>query len=407
MVNTELNEGKGKVAFGGGLGGGTRGRKVDSIGRLDDFLRIYTSVKQVQKLIDFKASYIVKDGYTINSTNERKKKRIEEFFNKFNILETIRIWVKHAMIFGNGYLEYTGDQLIPREARDMVMYIDDNGAGEVVRFVQEIGNNPDEYPEFAPDEIILLKNNPFDHLRGVSELLGIDDIVNLDDWAMNDLAVALNRGATVRHHYTIGDKENPISPNSPKFQDAVETIQDLQPGEDLITTHEIKSEIHDRVSVGMDYKNYLEMINERMCMQLGVPSDIFFGTPSGETINQRRKMFEEAEITPRRRQIEDIINQEIIPRVVSIGRNDQIEFKFGHVNIEEKFIERKVDLIELQTGAKTPDEHRFEEGRPPLSDEERAAAEGGSTEQVPVSSRDETSESTIGGNLTGRRTVNE
>lgn len=398
----ELDEGIGLMPFAANATGGVgnvKGVKVSPLGTLEDFLETYTGVKQVQRLIDFKANYIVKDGYFITSRDEEKKKQVEEFFNNISVEEVFFIWAKNAMIYGNGYLEYTGDNLIPRDSRKMVIYIDEEGHGQIVNYQQEIGNSIEDYPTFDPEQILLLKNNPIDHLRGLSEFIGYEDIINLDDSAMQDILATLNRQAYRRKHYTIGTPEKPIAIESDKFQAAKALVDNLLPGEDIVTNHEITVEDIGAPNAGSDFKDYLELINQRMTMQAGVPSDLWFGNSSGETIKIRKQVFEESEIMTKRRQIENIINQQLIPQIVTPDPENPVKFRFGDINTEMSFVKAKIDLTRLQTGAKTPDELRLEQGLDPLGNQ----AITGQLQQIPISAKDETAKGTIGGNLTGAR----
>lgn len=403
----ELDEGKGLMPFAANISGGLtqiKGKKVTPIGTLDDFLKIYTTVKQVQKLIDFKANYITKDGYFIASRNEENKKKVEEFFRTIAFEEIIEIWAKHSMIYGNAFLEWTGNNLIPRDARKMVIYIDEEGHGKVVGYVQEVGNDPNQYPTFEPEDIVMLKNNPLDHLRGLSEFIGYDEIINLDSQAMEDIGATLNRQVYPRKHFIIGSKEQPIPINSDKFEAAQELIGQLQPGEDIVTNHEITVADVGAKQAGDDFDAYVRMINERMTMESLVPSDFWFGSSSGETIKIRKQIFEETEIMTKRRKIEEVINREIIPRIVSANPEEPVWFKFGDINTEMAFIKAKIDLTHLQTGAKTPEELRLERGLDPVSPEQLAAqAASGQKQQIPISAKDETAKGNIGGNLTGAR----
>jgi hypothetical protein len=383
--------------------GKVKGVKVNPIGTLDDFLQIYTTVKQVQRLIDFKANYIVKDGYFIASRNEEAKKKVEEFFRLIPVEERIKIWAKNAMIYGNGYLEYTGNNLIPRDSRKMVIYIDEEGHGEIVQYRQEVGNNEEDYPVFEPEEILLYKNNAIDHLRGVSEFVGYRDIINLDDAVMIDLAATIHRQAYPRTKWTVGTEDRPVAIESDKFTAAQELINNLQPGEDVITNGELSVEEIGGKQAGSDFKDYLDLVNQRICMQAGVPSDLWFGGSSGETINMRRQIFEESEIMPRRREIEDIINRELIPQLVSINEDEPVYFRFGDINTEQAFIKAKIDLTHLQTSAKTPNELRAEKGMDPI---EGGDVPTGQQQQIPISSKDSTAKKSIGGNLTGARPSN-
>lgn len=405
MPITDIDEGKGKMAFatgGAGAGGNQAiaGIPVDKIGNLSDFLKIYTTVKQVQRIIDFKANYVVKDGWFISSKDEEGKATIEEFFNNIRVIEVIRTWVKNSMIYGMGFLEITSNWLKPIDPRDLVTVIDEEGIGEIEGYIQEVGNDPNEFPTFAPEEILVLLNNPIDHLRGVSELLSIEDIVNLNLSTMRALNATIDRNAYRRNHYTIGDKENKIAPESDKFQAAKNTIENLREGQDLISTHEITVNSIDNSNMSIEYKNFLENLTQEICMELGVPYDFFYGSASGETINMRRQIFEQAEIMVRRRQIEDIINQDLIPRMVNVDLENPIYFRFGDINTEMAFIKAKMELVELQTGSSTPNEVRELKGKDPIEGGDVSSA---TAQQVPVESRGEAATGSVGGNLTGQR----
>lgn len=410
MPGIDVDEGKGKMAFagqGGGVGnrGPIAGTPVEKIGSLEDFLKIYSSVKQVQRLIDFKTNYLVKDGYFISSRDEEGKAKVEEYFENIRVIEVIKTWDKNARIYGQGFLEVTTNWLKPIDPRDLVTVIDEEGIGEIQGYVQEIGQTEADYPTFQPEEILTLLNNPIDHLRGVSDLLAVEDIVNLNLSTLRALNATIDRNAYRRNHYTIGSEDAKVSPETDKFKDAKAVIDNLEPGQDLITTHEVSHTAIDSGSMSIEYKNYLDSLTQEICMELGVPYDFFYGTTSGETIDARRKIFEEAEIMTRRRQIEDVINQDLIPKLVSVDPENPIRFRFGSINTEMAFLKAKMELVELQTGSSTPNEVREEHGKDSI--------EGGDTipqaqqQQVPVSSRDETSQRSIGGNLSGSRPAGE
>ncbi len=406
MATDTLSEGKGiqPYALTSSVGAANlKGIKVVPIGTMDTFLKTYITVKQIQTLIDFKAKYVVKDGYFISSLDEKNKAAVEKFFRSIPIEEIIVTWDKNARIYGNGYLEFTGDNLIPRDSRKIFAYIDEEGHGQVVGYVQEVGNNSKDWPVFDPEEMLHLKNNPIDHVRGLSEFLGYEDIIELDDSVMQDIRATLNRQAYPRKHYVIGSPEKPVAPDSDKFINAQGLIEGLLPGEDVITNHEIVVNDIGGKQAGNDFKDYVNMINERITMQALIPSDFWFGASSGPTIDLRKRLFEETEIMSRRRQIEDIINRELIPQLISVKEDEPVLFKFGDINTEMAFIKAKIDLTHLQTGSKTPNELRLEKGLDPI---EGGDVQNTQTQQVPISSKDSTSESTIGGNLTGARPAN-
>ena len=111
-------------------------------------------------------------------------------------------------------------------------------SGQVKYYYQELGTE-DESVRFEADEIIELKNNPFDdYAYGLSDVHTILYLVDLKDYAERDVGAALNKYANSRYDISCGLPDMPYGPD--KINEIVETFNTLEPGEDIIHGNDIQ-----------------------------------------------------------------------------------------------------------------------------------------------------------------------
>ena len=92
------------------------------IGDNRTYMNVYLSDPIVRSLIDLPCLYAVKDGFDIVTEDERLREEITKMFVDINIDMTIYGWLRNARIFGSGYLEWTGDNLVLRSSQNTVSY---------------------------------------------------------------------------------------------------------------------------------------------------------------------------------------------------------------------------------------------------------------------------------------------
>ena len=80
-------------------------------------------------------SKVVKDNFDIVTEDDKIRERIEEMFRDINIENLLYGWVRNARIFGTGYLEWTGDNLVLRSSQNM--YVKRNEHGQVEYYYQK------------------------------------------------------------------------------------------------------------------------------------------------------------------------------------------------------------------------------------------------------------------------------
>ena len=244
------------------------GRKYEpQIGNNRKYMEVYLSDPLVRTLIDLPCLYATKDGYDIVTDDDKERERIEKMFNDIGLDLLLYSYLRNARIFGTGYLEWTGDNLVMRSSQNMFVMRNENG--QVKYYYQEIGDDK-ESVRFEEDEIIELKNNPFDdYAYGLSDIHTILYLVDLKDYAERDVGAALNKYANSRYDISCGLPDMPYGPD--KIQEIVDTFNALEPGEDIIHGNDIQINEMGGTDRAFEYGKYFDDISMKIHTALKVP----------------------------------------------------------------------------------------------------------------------------------------
>ena len=115
-----------------GYGGGSN--KEPQIGDNRTYMNVYLSDPIIKTLIDLPCMYAAKDGYDIVTDDDEEREAITSFFDEINLEQIIYSWLRNGRIFGTGYLEYTGDNLVLRSSQNM--YVQRNERGQIKYYYQ-------------------------------------------------------------------------------------------------------------------------------------------------------------------------------------------------------------------------------------------------------------------------------
>ena len=237
------------------------------IGDNRTYMNVYLSHPIVRSLIDLPCLYAVKDGFDIVTEDEKLRDEITKTFVDINIDTTIYGWLRNARIFGSGYLEWTGDNLVLRSSQNM--FVKRNEHGQLMYYYQSIGDDKEDV-RFEPDEIIELQNNPFDdYAYGLSDIHTILYLVDLKDYAERDIGAALNKYAVSRFDISCGLPDMPYGPD--KINEIVEAFNSLEPGEDIIHGNDIQIKEIEGSDRAFEYGKYTDDILDKIHIALKVP----------------------------------------------------------------------------------------------------------------------------------------
>ena len=319
------------------------------IGDNRTYMNVYLSDPIVRSLIDLPCLYAVKDGYDIVTEDEQLREKIEKMFVDINIDMTIYGWLRNARIFGSGYLEWTGDNLVLRSSQNM--YVKRNEHGQVMWYYQSVGADQEDV-RFNPDEIVELQNNPFDdYAYGLSDIHTILYLVDLKDYAERDIVAALNKYAVSRFDISCGLPDMPYGPD--KINEIVETFNTLEPGEDIIHGNDIEIKELEGTDRAFEYGKYTDDLLDKIHMALKVPRTMW-SNPA-----EARPIFEPY-VKYLQKAVESSINSQLMPQL-----GEDARFVFRQLNVEDAFTKAKTDMIYLSEGVLASGEVRAERGLDP------------------------------------------
>ena len=328
-----------------------RAKKYEQhLGKPMIYMNVYLSDPIVRTLIDLPCLYAVKDNFDIVTDDDNIRTKIEEMLRDINIEQTLYGWLRNARIFGTGYLEWTGNNLVLRSSQNM--YVQRNEHGQIKYYYQDIGDDK-ENVRFEEEEIIELKNNPFDdYAYGLSDVHPILYLVDLKDYAERDIGAALNKYASSRFDISCGLPDMPYGPD--KINEVVDAFNALEPGQDIIHGNDIEIDELQGTQRAFEYGKYTDDILDKMHMALKVPKTMWTDP------DKARPIFEPY-VRYLQTMVEAALNAQLMPQL----EDGEARFKFRQINVEDAFTKAKTDMIYLSEGVLSPGEVREERGLDP------------------------------------------
>ena len=314
------------------FGYSTENKYEEHIGSNRMYLNVYLADPIVRTLIDLPCLYAVKDCFDIVTDDDDVREKVETMMRDINIENILYGWLRNARIFGTGYLEWTGDNLVLRSSQNM--YVKRNEHGQVMYYYQKIGDNKEDV-RFEPEEIIELKNNAFeDYAYGLSDIHPIMYLIDLKDYAERDIGAALNKYASSRFDISCGLPDMPYGPD--KINEIVDAFNNLAPGEDIIHGNDIVIKELQGTQRAFEYGKYTDDILKKIHMALKVPMTMW------DRPEQARPIFEPY-VRYLQTMVEGALNAQLMPQLES----GEAKFKFRQINVEDAFTKAKTDMIYL------------------------------------------------------------
>ena len=329
----------------------SRAKKYEQhLGKPIIYMNVYLSDPIVRTLIDLPCLYAVKDNFDIVTDDDNVRTNIEEMLRDINIEQTLYGWLRNARIFGTGYLEWTGNNLVLRSSQNM--YVQRNEHGQIKYYYQDVGDDKDNV-RFEEEEIIELKNNPFDdYAYGLSDVHPILYLVDLKDYAERDIGAALNKYASSRFDISCGLPDMPYGPD--KINEVVDAFNALEPGQDIIHGNDIEIDELQGTQRAFEYGKYTDDILDKMHMALKVPKTMW-------TDPEKARPIFEPYVRYLQTMVEAAINAQLMPQL----EDGEARFKFRQINVEDAFTKAKTDMIYLSEGVLSPGDVREERGLDP------------------------------------------
>ena len=320
------------------------------IGKNRTYMNVYLSDPIVRTLIDLPCLYAVKDNFDIVTDDDNLREEIETMFRDINIEHILYGWLRNARIFGSGYLEYPGDNLVLRSSQNM--FVKRNEHGQIEYYYQKVGDD-EENVRFEEDEIVALNNNSFDDLAyGLSDIHPILYLVDLKDYAERDIGAALNKYATSRFDVSAGLPDMPYGPD--KINEIVDAFNSLAPGEDIIHGNDIVIKELQGTQRAFEYGKYTDDILDKIHVALKTPRTMW-------TDPEKARPIFEPYVRYLQTMVEGALNAQLMPQI----NTGEAKFKFRQINVDDAFTKAKTDMIYLSEGVLSPGEVREERGLNP------------------------------------------
>ena len=320
------------------------------IGKNRTYMNVYLSDPIIRTLIDLPCLYAVKDNFDIVTDEDDVRDEVEEMFRDINIENVLYGWLRNARIFGTGYLEWTGDNLVLRSSQNM--FVKRNEHGQIEYYYQKVGDDK-ENVRFEESEIIELKNNTFDdYAYGLSDIHPILYLVDLKDFAERDIGAALNKYASSRFDVSAGLPDMPYGPD--KINEIVDAFNSLAPGEDIIHGNDIIIKELQGTQRAFEYGKYTDDILAKIHMALKVPMTMWSDPEKARPIFEPYVRYLQS-------LVEGALNAQLMPQL----EKGDAKFKFRQINVEDAFTKAKTDMIYLSEGVLSPGEVREERGLDP------------------------------------------
>ena len=320
------------------------------LGKNRTYMNVYLSDPIIRTLIDLPCLYAVKDNFDIVTDEDDVREEVEEMFRDINIENVLYGWLRNARIFGTGYLEWTGDNLVLRSSQNM--FVKRNEHGQIEYYYQKVGDDK-ENVRFEEDEIIELKNNTFDdYAYGLSDIHPILYLVDLKDYAERDIGAALNKYASSRFDVSAGLPDMPYGPD--KINEIVDAFNSLAPGEDIIHGNDIIIKELQGTQRAFEYGKYTDDILAKIHMALKVPMTMWSDPEKARPIFEPYVRYLQS-------LVEGALNAQLMPQL----EKGEAKFKFRQINVEDAFTKAKTDMIYLSEGVLSPGEVREERGLDP------------------------------------------
>ena len=333
-----------------GFAGGADKDFEPHIGKNRTYMNIYLSDPIIRTLIDLPCLYAVKDNFDIVTEDDNLREELEEMFRDINIENILYGWLRNARIFGSGYLEWTGDNLILRSSQNM--YVKRNEHGQIEYYYQKIGDDKENI-RFEESEIIALNNNSFDDLAyGLSDIHPIIYLVELKDYAERDIGAALNKYASSRFDVSAGLPDMPYGPD--KINEIVDAFNTLAPGEDIIHGNDITIKELQGTQRAFEYGKYTDDLLDKIHIALKVPKTMWTEPETARPIFEPYVRYLQT-------MVEGALNAQLMPQLES----GEAKFKFRQINVNDAFTKAKTDMIYLSEGVLSPGEVREERGLGP------------------------------------------
>jgi hypothetical protein len=268
---------------------------------------------------------------TFVGENEKQIKFIEDFFNAVNMSAVLREMIIDARVFGDGFAELLFGQgrlaLIPVGIKSVPsdsMWIDLDGYGRLLGYTQKFNEDGVGVP-INPSTIVHLQ---LDHMAGgtygQSVIKRAYDEIMADTKTRESTSAGIERHGFPKFKVMVDTVKKAISAAEKTAID--ETFKDVAANNEFILYGPIDIQTID-TGGAPNVKEYNDTMVSRVCAAMGVPEELLGlrqGSTDATAVSRIDAFYKQVETY--QCVLEDLINKQIIDRIIGIPGAVRVEF---------------------------------------------------------------------------------
>lgn len=329
--------------------------------------------------IDYTISFAIGGGINIRVYDKDGREQdiyndmpdIHKIIKRSKPKDTAKEFMKDGHMKGNGYIELmkeTGSNYIhsfvavnPDDIR-----IERDHKGRVLKYVQEVGSNPNEYPVTKPYFMVHYKNRPITGSPyGISDIESIAEVSEL----LRDMQVDLGNFISTKAYpptlWKLGTEDKPWGAR--QVEEFSEMREEPQPSDQVIVSGDISTENVGVADGTIDVEPYLKFYASMIVSGLRVPATLTsIITNIGQFTADSQVNAYARRINDIRDYLSELFEDELFNKILEYqgysGYYTKVEFEKHDDEAERMQVNNMVQLV--QNSVLTPLEAREELGYP-------------------------------------------
>ena len=305
-------------------------------------INLYKKFGLVSAIVDKYVDFIVGSGFNIKSTDPRAVTIINKFFKDNNFESILRSWIKSALLTGNGFIEFSGDENKQPDDVKLLssksMFVRRDEYGKILGYSQyneEIFASSKESIPFETYEVAHLKlNSVDDEAYGIGVIYPLLELINSLIKSRKDMHKILSRKANSPIHVKLGDDSNYATPEA--VENFGKKLEFMNEKTEFSTDHLVDMKVLDLGKIGEKFKEVIEQDLQLTSIASQVPEVLLgYGNLPEGLAKEQKKAFElrakSFQIT-----IEGEIENKIIKRILNgAGLDVEVDFEWGEPSDEQ------------------------------------------------------------------------
>lgn len=293
------------------------------------------------------SNMVVGPGFYVIYPNKRVVKKCNDFIDKINFDNFLRIIVNQMLTFGNSFVEKIklGEELVGLKILNPItMFVKRNNKGFPEKYVQRIGSMLNEVITWEPNEITHFKHNLItgDEAYGNSLIEPVSDSVNKNLNLEENMSTIIERKANAPLQVKIGSDEYPAQDEDiSAWQTRLETLRN---NTEWATNHVTEIKVVGFEGEMLDLKPYDEHFTKNIEHGLMVPNVLMGGGTGNEGMGNTQMKDFILHAKSIQKEIEKYLEEDIFFELTSV----RINWMWGEFTVDDMY--KQLDVFSRVLG---------------------------------------------------------